>query len=178
MPAAVVSVGPATLPSAPALPPALTSAPAFASSASPAPGGEEGGLGIGAALVSCMGAPACSSSPLGSLMRSAKALSRACPSDSPAAGQAGNCAVIVSTRQTACIVCRPHELLLAFCNAGEAGQCQLEELITCCRIVEQDSSDMMGDSPSYVNRGSKSARPACLQGQLCVSTQVQFGTCP
>ena len=37
-------------------------------------GGGGGGFGKGAALVSCMGAPACSVEPLGSLMRLAKAL--------------------------------------------------------------------------------------------------------
>ena len=87
MPAAEVSVGPSTLPSALALPSACPwpSPAALSSVACPLLDGEEGGLGMGAARVSCMGAPACSASPLGSLMRSAKALSRACPRDSPAA---------------------------------------------------------------------------------------------
>lgn len=150
MPAAVVSVGPATLPSAPAPP------SAFASSACPALGGEEGGLGMGAALVSCIGAPACSASPLGSLMRSAKALSRACPNDSPAAGQAGNCAVIVSTHQTACPICRQHRLVAGLLQCRQAEHCQLEELITCCRSMEQHSRDGL----SRVNRGSEVCREA------------------
>ena len=85
MPAALVSVGPSTLPSAFPLPSAWPSPSAFPSPSGPLLDGEEGGLGMGAARVSVMGAPACSASPLGSLMRSAKALSRACPRDSPAA---------------------------------------------------------------------------------------------
>ena len=80
IPAAVVSLGPSTVPAA--CPSLLASA--FPSCACPVLDGEEGGLGRGAALVSCMGAPACSELPLGSLIRSAKALSSAWPSDSPA----------------------------------------------------------------------------------------------
>ena len=93
MPAAVVSVGPSTLPSGFAGPSACPapSAAALPSPACPLLDGEEGGLGIGAALVSCMGAPACSASPLGSLMRSANALSKACPRDSPAAEHLAFC---------------------------------------------------------------------------------------
>ena len=78
MPAAVVSVGWSTSPLASAFSWAL-SCPLSLSV------GGEGGPGMGAARVSCMGAPAWAVSPSGSLMRSAKALSSACPRDSPAA---------------------------------------------------------------------------------------------
>jgi hypothetical protein len=77
MPAAVVSVGWSTSPLASVFSWVL-SCPLSLSV------GGEGGPGMGAARVSWMGAPAWAVSPSGSLMRSAKALSSACPRDSPA----------------------------------------------------------------------------------------------